>query len=115
MPNQTQTARDLTPVVIALLTPALLADSPKLNIRTKNHLPAEEQRKQQLERLARQYDLSNWSGTGRGTSNCSRTCSVLFRIWIIACRAATESSEAATSTLPCAWIVRWPGMASQRR
>jgi hypothetical protein len=63
MPNQTQTARDLTPVVIALLTPALLADSPKLNIRTKNHLPAEEERKQQMDRLAGQYDLSKYTIT----------------------------------------------------
>jgi hypothetical protein len=63
MPSQTQTARALTPVVIAVLASALLAETPKLNIRTKNHLPAEEQRKQQMERLARQYDLSKYTIT----------------------------------------------------
>jgi hypothetical protein len=63
MASQTQTARALTPVVIALLASALLAGTPKLNIRTKNHLPAEEQRKQQMERLARQYDLSKYTIT----------------------------------------------------
>jgi hypothetical protein len=63
MPNQTRTARALTPVVIAILASALWAETPKLNIRTKNNLPAEEQRKQQMERLARQYDLSKYTIT----------------------------------------------------
>jgi hypothetical protein len=63
MPNQTQTARALTPVVIAILACALWAETPKLNIRTKHGLPAEEQRKQQMERLARQYDLSKYTIT----------------------------------------------------
>jgi len=51
------------PVVILLLASALLAETPKLNIRTKNGLPGEEQRKQQMERLARQYDLSKYTIT----------------------------------------------------
>jgi hypothetical protein len=63
MPSQTQTARALTPVVIALMASALLAETPKLNIRTKNGLPGEEQRKQQMERLARQHDLSKYTIT----------------------------------------------------
>jgi len=49
--------------VIALLASALAAETPKLNIRTKNRLPAEEQRKQQMERLAGQYDLSKYTIT----------------------------------------------------
>ena len=63
MPYRGQTTRGLTPVVIALLASALWAETPKLNIRTKNGLPAEEQRKQQMERLARQYDLSKYTIT----------------------------------------------------
>jgi len=63
MPHRTQTTRALTLVVMALLASALAAETPKLNIRTKNHLPAEEQRKQQMERLARQYDLSKYTIT----------------------------------------------------
>jgi hypothetical protein len=54
MPHQTQTAKILIPVVIAILASALWAETPKLNIRTQNGLPAEEHRKQQMERLARQ-------------------------------------------------------------
>jgi hypothetical protein len=63
MPNQTRTAGALTPVVIAIVASALWAETPKLNIRTKNNLPAEQQRKQQMERLARQYDLSKYTIT----------------------------------------------------
>jgi len=63
MPHRTQTTRALALVVIALLASALAAETPKLNIRTKNRLPAEEQRKQQMERLAGQYDLSKYTIT----------------------------------------------------
>jgi hypothetical protein len=63
MPHCTQTTRALTPVAIALLASALSAETPKLNIRTKNGSPAEEQRKQQMERLARQDDLSKYTIT----------------------------------------------------
>jgi hypothetical protein len=51
------------PIVLALLASALLAETPKLNIRTKNGLPGEQQRKEQMERLARQYDLSKYTIT----------------------------------------------------
>jgi len=63
MPHRTQTTRALALVVMALLASALAAETPKLNIRTKNRLPAEEQRKQQMERLAGQYDLSKYTIT----------------------------------------------------
>jgi len=63
MSHRTQTTRALALVVIALLASALAAETPKLNIRTKNRLPAEEQRKQQMERLAGQYDLSKYTIT----------------------------------------------------
>jgi hypothetical protein len=63
MPNRTQTTKTLTPIVIALLASALSAETPKLNIRTKNGFPGEEQRKQQMERLARQYDLGKYTIT----------------------------------------------------
>lgn len=48
---------------ISLLAVTLSAETPKLNIRTKNGLPMEEQRKQQMERLARQYDLHKYTIT----------------------------------------------------
>jgi len=63
MPYRRETTRALTPVVIAVLASALSAQTPKLNIRTKNGLPGEEQRKQQMERLARQYDLNKYTIT----------------------------------------------------
>ena len=34
-----------------------LADTPKLHIRLKNGTPIEERKKEQIERLAKQYDL----------------------------------------------------------
>jgi hypothetical protein len=40
-----------------------LADTPKLNIRTKSDLPKEKERKAQIERLARQYDLKKYTLT----------------------------------------------------
>jgi len=46
----------------ALLAPAL-ADTPKLNIRLKNGTPIEERKKEQIERLAKQYDLKKWTIT----------------------------------------------------
>lgn len=52
-------------VLVALMLPAsaLLAETPKLNIRTAHGGPLEEQRKQQMERLAKQYDLSKYTIT----------------------------------------------------
>jgi hypothetical protein len=63
MHHRTQTTRALVPFVVALVASALWAETPKLNIRTRNGLPAEEHRKQQMERLARQYDLSKYTIT----------------------------------------------------
>jgi hypothetical protein len=63
IPRHTDTARAFAPIVIALLACALWAETPRLNIRTKNHLPGEEQRKQQMERLARKYDLGKYTIT----------------------------------------------------
>jgi hypothetical protein len=42
---------------------AASAQTPKLKIKTKSGLPGEEQRKQQIERLARQYDLKKYTIT----------------------------------------------------
>jgi len=53
----------LVPVAIVLLASALSAETPKLNIKTAHGLPMEEQRKQQMERLAKQYDLSKYTIT----------------------------------------------------
>ena len=39
------------------------AQTPNLNIKTKNGLPQEEQRKEQMERLAKQYDLKKYTIT----------------------------------------------------
>jgi hypothetical protein len=52
-------------LVVLLVSAALaaFAETPKLNIRTKHGFPAEEQRKQQMERLARQYDLKKYTIT----------------------------------------------------
>ena len=50
-------------VAIALLSVRVEAQTPKLNIRTKHSLPVEEQRKEQMERLARQYDLKKFTVT----------------------------------------------------
>ena len=61
--NRTQLGRALAPVAAALLASVLVAETPKLNIRTKNGLPREEDRKQQMERLAKQYDLRKYTIT----------------------------------------------------
>ena len=50
-------------VAIALLSLRVEAQTPKLNIRTKHSLQVEEQRKEQMERLARQYDLKKFTVT----------------------------------------------------
>ena len=48
---------------VALVASRTLAQTPKLNIKTKRGLPVEEQRKEQMERLARQYDLKKYTIT----------------------------------------------------
>ncbi len=62
-PPRTGMEKALAPVAVLLLATALLAETPKLNIRTAHRLPMEEQRKQQMERLAKQYDLSKYTIT----------------------------------------------------
>lgn len=48
---------------LALAAPALLAETPKLHVRTKHGGPGEEQRKEQVERLAKKYDLAKYTIT----------------------------------------------------
>lgn len=56
--------RELLLLAVILVTVALAsAQTPKLNIRTKNGLPKEEEVKQQMERLAQQYDLKKYTIT----------------------------------------------------
>ena len=47
----------------ALAVSLASAQTPKLNIKTKHGLPIEEQRKSQMERLAKQYDLKKYTIT----------------------------------------------------
>ena len=49
--------------LLSLASVASLADTPRLNIKTKHNSPREEQRKQQIERLAQQYDLKKYTLT----------------------------------------------------
>jgi hypothetical protein len=67
----------LTLAGVLLLASLVVAETPKLKIRTESGLPLEEQGKQQLERLAKQYDLSKFTITRdilieRGAVNHSR-------------------------------------------
>ncbi len=48
---------------VALISSCTQAQTPKLNIKTKNNLPMEEQRKEQMDRLAKQYDLKKYTIT----------------------------------------------------
>ncbi len=48
---------------LLFLTLPALAATPKLNIKTAHGEPREEQRKQQMERLAQQYDLKKYTRT----------------------------------------------------
>ncbi len=56
-------------LVLIAITPITFAasqarsETPKLNIKTKHGFPMEEQRKQQMERLAREYDLKKYTIT----------------------------------------------------
>jgi hypothetical protein len=61
---------------MALLVARAAAQTPELNIKTKHGLPVEEQRKEQMERLAKQYDLKKYTITRdivieRGATNHS--------------------------------------------
>ena len=55
--------RILIIATIALMATRAGAQTPKLNIRTKHGFPMEEQRKEQMERLAKQYDLKKYTIT----------------------------------------------------
>ena len=49
--------------VLAVVASVLAAETPKLKINTKHGSPAEEERKAQMERLAKQYDLAKYTIT----------------------------------------------------
>jgi hypothetical protein len=49
--------------LVATLPLAAFAETPKLNVKTKHGTPLEEQRKDQIERLAKQYDLKRYTIT----------------------------------------------------
>jgi hypothetical protein len=55
--------KTLAPVALGLTDLASLTAAPKLNIRTKNDLPQGVQRKQRRGRLARHYDLGDYTTT----------------------------------------------------
>jgi hypothetical protein len=63
MPNQKFMKKGFFAALVALAWLPMLAETPKLNIKTKHGFPAEEQRKQQMERLAKQYDLKKYTIT----------------------------------------------------
>ena len=48
---------------LAIISSCAAAQTPKLKIKTKNGLPQEEQRKEQMERLAKRYDLKKYTVT----------------------------------------------------
>lgn len=49
--------------ILGLVSLPALAETPRLNIKTKHGFPMEEQRKEQMERLAKQYDLKKYTIT----------------------------------------------------
>lgn len=53
----------LVAIALAFTCAPSRAQTPKLNIRTSHHFPMEEQRKAQMERLAKQYDLKKYTIT----------------------------------------------------
>src|ERR1035437_5312860 len=53
----------LVPFLLAFLACAAYAETPKLHVRTKHGGPGEEQRKEQVERLAKKYDLAKYTIT----------------------------------------------------
>src|SRR5216684_6297845 len=63
MPKRKVIKTTLVIATMALLAARVEAQTPKLNIKTKHGLPMEEQRKEQVERLARQYDLKKYTVT----------------------------------------------------
>src|SRR6266849_6142031 len=63
MPKRKDIKRILITATMVLLVARAEAQTPKLNIKTKHGFPLEEQRKEQMERLARQYDLKKYTIT----------------------------------------------------
>jgi hypothetical protein len=63
MQIRTDIPKIVTIVAAVLAASPALAQTPKLSIRTKNRLPIEERRKEQMERLANQYDLKKYTIT----------------------------------------------------
>jgi len=63
MPKRKDISSILVIGTMALLAARAGAQTPKLNIKTKHGLPMEEQRKEQMERLAKQYDLKKYTIT----------------------------------------------------
>jgi len=63
MPKRKDISRILVIGAMALLAARAGAQTPKLNIKTKHAFPMEEQRKEQMERLAKQYDLKKYTIT----------------------------------------------------
>jgi hypothetical protein len=63
MPKRKDIRRILVFAAMALLATRVGAQTPKLNIKTKHRFPMEEQRKEQMERLAKQYDLKKYTIT----------------------------------------------------
>ena len=63
MAHRTHTRPLLIVSALALISFCAEAQTPKLKIKTRNGLPQEEQRKEQMERLAKQYDLKKYTLT----------------------------------------------------
>jgi hypothetical protein len=63
MAHRKHTRPLLIVAALALISCCAQAQTPKLKIKTKNGLPQEEQRKEQMERLAKQYDLKKYTIT----------------------------------------------------
>ena len=63
MPKRKDIRRILVFAAMALLATRVGAQTPKLNIKTKHGFPMEEHRKEQMERLAKQYDLKKYTIT----------------------------------------------------
>jgi hypothetical protein len=61
MPKRKDIKKILIIVAMALLAARVEGQTPKLNIKTKHGYPMEEQRKEQMERLAKQYDLKKYT------------------------------------------------------
>jgi hypothetical protein len=63
MPKRKDIGKSLTIAILGLVSLPALAETPRLNIKTKHGFPMEEQRKEQMERLAKEYDLKKYTIT----------------------------------------------------